>query len=290
MTKPIFVHIPKTAGSTLRTLITANYAQHHVLSLYGDDRKVLADATSHIGKTAPFHLVQGHVPYGIHRLLGLQSARYFTFLRDPVSRFMSDVAMGVRHAPHGFHHILAAPGLTREERISKALELTYYRNNITQYLSGSFCTEAISMNLLNTAIDNLWNSEFIGITEDFEASVLIMGKKLGWKKIIPQRSNVRPDPEPPLPPQLHAMVERELDYDRCLYALAREHLAERKKQYGSLLLEAAEQLAGALNHQHAEHPEAQYGTYLVGQATTVPMEEYNANIEKGSPLDRWLNS
>ena len=289
MTKPIFVHIPKTAGSTLRTLITANYAPHEVLSLYGDDRKVLADATAHIGRTDPFQLIQGHAPYGIHRLLGLGGARYFTFMRDPVSRFMSDVAMGVRHPSHGFHHILAAPGLTREERIGKALELTYYRNNITQFLSGSFCTEAISMSLLNTAIDNLWSSEFIGLTEDFEASLLIMGRKLGWKKIIPQKSNVRPDPEPPLPPALHSMVERELGYDRCLYALAQEHLVRSKREYGSLLPEAAEQLGAVMKRQNAEHPDAQYGTYLVGQATVVPMGDYNAGVEKGSPLDRWMN-
>lgn len=290
MSPPIFMHVPKTAGSTLRTLITSNYESHQVLSLYGSDQKVLTNATANVGKLSNYSLIQGHVPYGIHRALGLRAARYFTFMRDPVERFISDVAMGVRHESHGFHQLLAAPGLTYEQRLENALELTYYRNNMTQYFSGSFFTEAISMGLLNTAIDNLWGAEFVGLTEDFEASMLIMAKKLGWHRIIPQKSNVRPDGRLPLPAELYARVKNELAYDYALYTVAQEHYSICKRQYGELLTEAAGQLAELMRKQSAEHPQAQYGTYLVGQPVRVPLNEYDDLIVSGSPLARWLST
>lgn len=274
----------------MRTLMTANHAPQQILSLYGDDRKVLIDATNHIGRTAPYRLIQGHVPYGIHRLLGLESARYFTFLRDPVSRFISDLAMGMRDPGHGFHHLLTAPGLTQENRIRRALEQPYYSNTITQYLSGSFCTQTIALPLLNTAIDNMWGSEFIGISEDFEVSLLIMAKKMRWKNIVPQKANVRPDSAAALAPDLRALIERELVYDRSLYALGVEHLEKHKRHYGSLLLDAASQLSDLVGRQQTEHPDAQYQTYQVGQSTTVPLDTYNDHIGKGTPLDRWLNT
>lgn len=290
MSFPIFMHIPKTAGSTLRTLMTSNYEPCQVLNLYGDDHKVLIDATAHVGKLNNYRLIQGHVPYGIHRVLGLRAARYFTFVRDPVERFISDVAMGVRDEPHGFHQVLAAPGITYEQRLEKAMQLIYYRNHMTQYYSGSFFTEAISMGLLNTAIDNLWCSEFVGLTDDFEASILIMAKKLGWHRIIPQKCNVRPDGELPLSTELHARIRKELAYDYALYAVAQEHYSICKRQYGVLLLEAADQLAGIMRKQSAEHPQAQYGTYLVGQPVSVPLNEYDDLIVSGSPLARWLSA
>lgn len=289
MPHPIFVHIPKTAGSTLRTLITANYAPHQILNLYGDPKDILATAATHIGKTADYQLIQGHTPYGTHRFLGLRKARYFTFLREPIARFLSDIAHTVRHKNHHFHAILAAPGLSRDERISKALGINYYRNNMTQFVSGSFTTEVISLPQLGLAIDNLWDSDFVGITEHFDVSLLIMAKKLGWKTIIPQKSNVRPDQEAPVTPERRAGLERALAYDRMLYAVGQEHLAKSRMLHGPLLEEAAAQMAELIQKQDTEHPNVQFALYLVGDMVRVPLEQYHTRIEQRSPLHRWLH-
>lgn len=285
MPLPIFVHIPKTAGSTLRTLITANYEPHQILNLHGDPKEILAAATTHIGKTSNYHLIQGHTPYGTHRFLGLQAASYFTFLRDPIDRLLSDIAHTVRHKDHNFHQIISNPKLSRDERISKALDINYYRNNMTQFVSGSFTTEVISMIHLGIAIDNLWSSDFVGITEKFDTSLLIMAKKLGWKTIIPQKSNVRPDQEELLTPGRKASLEKALAYDYMLYAVAQEHLAKTQKQYGPLLEEAAIQMSSLIQQQETEHPSIQFHTYQVGDRLQIPA----AKIKVNSPLYRWLN-
>lgn len=289
MSTPIFVHIPKTAGSTIRTLITENYQQGEVLSLYGDPKEILRTAASHIGQLQTVRLVQGHTPYGTHRFLGIRNPRYFTFLREPVARFLSDIAFSVRFAEHGFHSVLAAPGLTENERISKALDIAYYRNNMTHYVSGAFSTEPISMMQLGVAIDNLWASEFVGISEHFEVSLLIMAKKLGWKQVVPQLSNVRPDQGDPISADLRARLEKALAYDVMLYAVAQEHLAQSRAQYGAILQEAAVQLSELIRLQGSEHPDARHLTYSVGDAIRVPLDKYCACIVAGSPLYRWLN-
>lgn len=289
MTQPIFIHIPKTAGSTLRTLITENYEAHQVSSLYGDPKEILVAAAEQMAGKEKYRLIQGHIPYGTHRFLNVRNPRYFAFLRDHVTRFLSDVAHAVRRNDHGFHHILAEPGLSEDQRISKALDIRYYRNTMTHYMSGAFMTEDISMSQLGVAIDNLWNCEFIGLSEDFEASILIMAKKLGWQYVIPQKCNVRPDQGKPVSPELRARLDRALAYDRMLHAVAQEHLAENKKRHGPLLDDAASQLAELVRMQDTEHPDAQFSWHRVGQTLKVPLAQYRARIEKGSPLYRWLN-
>ncbi|MGB3392865.1 MAG: hypothetical protein WA956_13390 [Stenotrophomonas sp.] len=288
MTPPIFVHIPKTAGSTLRTLITANYPAGQVLNLNGDPKQILKVAAQHMGKTESCRLVYGHTPYGTHRFLGLRQPRYYTFLRDPVDRFLSDIAHAIRHPDHNFHAVLAEPGLSREQVISRALDINYYRNNMVQFISGSFTTEVVAMSHLGTAIDNLWNSEFVGITEKFSTSLLIMAKKLGWKYVVPQKANVRPDEREPISPDLKGRLERALAYDCMLYAVAQEHLAESQKGHGSLLEEAASQLEEIIRMQEADHPGVRFLTYQIGQEHRVPLDRYDSLIKKGSPLSRWM--
>lgn len=288
MSPPIFVHIAKTAGSTLRTLITANYSAEQVIKLNGDPKEILQAAVPYVGKTESYRLVYGHTPYGTHRFLGIRQPRYFTFLRDPVERFLSDIAHTLRHSDHNFHGVLSEPGLTRDQIISRALDINYYRNNMVQFVSGAFTTEVVSMSHLGVAIDNLWGSEFVGNTEQFSPSLLIMAKKLGWKYIIPQKVNVRPGAKENITPELRARLERALAYDCALYAAAQEHLAVSQRGYGQLLVEAASQLEEIIDMQQVDHPDVQFLTYQVGQERCIPIDHYDALIGRNSPLSRWM--
>lgn len=175
-----------------------------------------------------------------------------------------------------------------KQRISNALDINYYRNNMVQYVSGSFSTEPISLTHLGTAIDNLWNSEFIGLTEQFESSLLMMAKLLGWKTIIPQRLNVRPDKEELLTPELKTNLNRALAYDQMLYEVGQEHFTQKFRAYGSLLHEAAIELADIIKEQDIDYPNAKWDIYGVGQPTQVSLQNYNRRIKPNTPLHRWL--
>lgn len=288
MSQAFFVHVPKTAGTSIRTLIAANYEPHTVLSLYGARGEIFESCRQYIGKTSEFELVQGHTPYGTHRYLGVSAPRYFSFLREPIARTLSDIAHSRRHASHGFHHILSAPDLTLTEQVEKAKELTYYRNNMTHFLSGTFFTKDISLLEFNLAVDNLWQSEFVGITEYSEESFLIMGRQLGWKYFIPQKCNVAPNKERTIDPGISKLCESFLGYDIQLYLVALDHFHQTLRRYGNQVSEAAQQMREILNEQANEYPDVAFNQYQVGAPLQVPISAYLDQLPKGSPLARWI--
>lgn len=267
-------------------MIEDNYDATDILDLKDlHPKELLAVSASFIGKTCKYKMIMGHMPYGVHRYLNIRDPKYFTFLRDPVDRFLSDVANNRRHANNVFHEKLTAPGLTEDQIISVALDISYYRNTLVHFVCGSYSTETVSMSQLGVAIDNLWASEFVGLTEEFEISTLLMARKLGWKRIIPQKCQVRPDARQPVPPELKARLDRALAYDRMLYAIGQEYLDQKKREHGPLLSEAAHQLAEFIRMQDIEHPDAKFISRW--GVTQVPLNDYNARVKKGSPLYRW---
>lgn len=287
MKRPIFLHVPKTAGSSIRTLITANYQTGAVLNLYGDRAEILATCREHLGKLSSTRLVQGHAPHGCHRFLDIRSPQYFFFLREPVARTLSDIEFGRRNRDHGFHAILADPALSATQRIEKARNLIYYRNNMCHFVSGAFFTREISLLEFNLAVDNLWNSAFVGITEHTEESILIMGRMLGWKYFVPQRCNVSPHPTEDTPQELHTSCASFLEYDLHLYQVALDLFEGTARRYGDHLEEAAHQLRELLREQSLAHPDLASSVYLMGAPLGIPIHHYAGSIPKDSPLARW---
>jgi hypothetical protein len=120
----LFQHIPKTAGTSLRSALEALYPPSARLYLYDRpdlDRAVDPREFWSLPQQAlePVRFVMGHFQYGIHRALP-GPARYVTMLREPVDRVASL-----------FYHfkLLAQPrpgskGFAERERIANA-ELSF---------------------------------------------------------------------------------------------------------------------------------------------------------------------
>jgi len=86
----IFLHIPKTAGTTLRFILEDFYDKSETFKLYENEEhsgfaafKKLTDAEK---RKIKFFL--GHMPFGLHREIP-QECKYITMLRDPVEQFIS---------------------------------------------------------------------------------------------------------------------------------------------------------------------------------------------------------
>ena len=83
-----FLHVPKSAGSVVRTVIT-EWANHNKMKVAGHEDDFLSmsreEQTKHMA-------IWGHRGYGLHLQPGFKTKKhikYFTFLRDPLARIIS---------------------------------------------------------------------------------------------------------------------------------------------------------------------------------------------------------
>jgi hypothetical protein len=83
----IFIHIPKTAGTSLRLVAEQHYGTGRILSVYGDaiPRAKEYVARQNLNNIA---LIRGHIAYGVHEVID-QSCEYITILRHPLDRLAS---------------------------------------------------------------------------------------------------------------------------------------------------------------------------------------------------------
>ena len=78
-----FIHIPKTAGTTLRSIVDLQYGRENVLTYYNQPNRSLLDNLEDMLKVNPhYQALIGHYAGGIHSLIS-RKFRYVTFIRDP---------------------------------------------------------------------------------------------------------------------------------------------------------------------------------------------------------------
>jgi hypothetical protein len=182
----IFLHIPKTAGTTISNIIQRSYPQNAIFSnyeiypeLYGLELKKIPKV-----KRKQFQLIQGHLYFGIHEVLP-QPCTYFTLLRDPVERVISDYYYIRSYKKHPFNQTLISQQMSLEDLIIRG---EYHPDNCqTRFLSGAGksvphgqCTQ----DLLELAKKNLREHfSVVGIVEEFDKTLLLLQKNFGWKNI-----------------------------------------------------------------------------------------------------------
>jgi hypothetical protein len=206
MSRPpvIFLHIPKTAGTTFHTILRKQYGQSSTAAVRAFTQEDLKDRLDALkAKTdgaKSLEVVSGHMIFGAHRHLS-SSFRYLTFMREPVSRVISDYYYVQRTPDHDFYD----PVVTESYSLADYVEsgITIYTDNVqTRMIAGvgrdlafGECTDDV----LNQALENL-DEHFagVGITERFDESITLIQRKLGWS--VPMyktrnRTKKRPDRE-----------------------------------------------------------------------------------------------
>lgn len=183
----IFLHIPKTAGMTLRALLASRYPARHTFVIGNDinadiERFVTMDDDSR----ARIRLLMGHMSFGLHRFLPT-GARYVTMLRDPVERVLSEYRFLKRNTLHPFHSRVASMS------IHDYLESGFTgqsSNGQTRLLSGSHepgrpgiaGREPLDEHHLARALGALDRHFLVaGIQERFDESLLLVSRALGWR-------------------------------------------------------------------------------------------------------------
>jgi hypothetical protein len=162
----IFVHIPKTGGTSLANIIYKQYKPGDVLLVEDTSGNSIDQVTPNI------KCILGHNVFGKYNHLG--PCIHVTMLRNPVDRVIS--------------HYYYAKNVMKENNVARySLEefaqLSWVANLQTQFIAGG------SPNI-EQAISNLKSFGFFGITEMFSESLLLMEKTFKWKSIQYLRENV----------------------------------------------------------------------------------------------------
>ncbi|HCX31104.1 MAG TPA: hypothetical protein DHU55_15260 [Blastocatellia bacterium] len=220
----IFLHIPKTAGTTLNRIIEWQYSG---LSIYTMDPYRIRATAERFKRLSEqrrrrLRVVRGHLFYGIHEFLP-QGATYITMLRDPVTRFLSSYYFILRRPLHPMHRKLKKERLGVEEFI----RLTPHRQNlqcrfIAGFENGEICDEQV----LDVAKENLTRSfSVIGLCERFEESLMLMAITFGWEVPFYENrkvSKIRPVVEP----RLVDLIKEHNRLDVELYEFGKKLFAE----------------------------------------------------------------
>jgi hypothetical protein len=170
-----FVHIPKTAGGTVTTMLTRAYGEDGV----GNAGNYLRDPETTPTMIARLRwswvrsgtpVVIGHVPYGLFRKNLPRDTRYMTLLREPVDRVLS----------HYHRHIQRKTA--DADSLEKALDMRLPDINdlATRFLCGvPLPLGELPASALDDAKANLREFAFVGIQERFDESVVLLQRTLG---------------------------------------------------------------------------------------------------------------
>ncbi len=132
----VFLHIPKTGGTTLKDLLARSVGKQNVITWYGANKfkQGIHGIPQHVKPHTQW--IIGHFNYGLHELLD-QDVRYFCVLRDPIERLISNYEFTRSRTPMETddHSVLNA---------AKHMDIIYFvaahpglHNEQTRYLSGT---------------------------------------------------------------------------------------------------------------------------------------------------------
>lgn len=188
-----FMHIPKTAGMSMRLYLGEQYNINDVCPI--------ADWQGLLGREGDlplFRLLRGHFRYNLRALIG-ENVRMLVMLRDPLRRTVS-VLRHLQRDPHFHPDHEIARHLTLSQMIRHPKLMSDLCNTQARFLCASMIPSDVSAYLerelpnnpradagdledppdLQLAMDRLESIDFVGLTENIGSVVSIMAQKMNY--------------------------------------------------------------------------------------------------------------
>ena len=177
-----FIHIPKTAGTTLRSIVDLQTGRKNVLTYYNQpNRSLLDNLEALISTNSHYQALIGHFQFGVHEKI-TRDPHYFTFLRDPVELTISAYHERLKTTPGEFEKPDGSI-MSIMEHIDA--NLYDYTNLQTKIVAGVPEKNAVTEEDLALAKKNIEKYyKFVGISEMFDQSILMLSKILGWRPCV----------------------------------------------------------------------------------------------------------
>ncbi len=256
----VFLHIPKTAGTTvtiwLRLLHGDQYSK--ATSYDADPERVKALGAALRERPGSVEVVAGHLPYSTRPLFPAAS-RFFTFLRDPIERSLSHFYYFRERASKDAQAI-EGPAMPPDVPLAEAVAAwdeaspesrRLLPDNLqTRMLSGFDLDAPASRDMLEAARRNLRMLDVVGLTERFDESFALLHHVYGWKLLAIPSRRVRTHKRPgagTLEPQVREGLRRLNALDEELYAEGARHFDATMARFGEAVLRDAAAVRLALD-------------------------------------------
>lgn len=182
----LFLHIPKCAGTTLtEEILTKRFSSKEIIVFYELGTTALIDMLKAMSKREQrtVRCIAGHFAYGIHKFYNARPCSYITVLREPIDRVISHYYYVLRRTDHYLHKEVTEKGIDLKQYVESGMSLEL-DNGQTRILAGigqgaPFGKSSEAM--LEKARKHLDRFDLVGITEEFDGFLEILGRKMGWK-------------------------------------------------------------------------------------------------------------
>ena len=225
-----FVHIRKTGGTTLLTILDNNFRRNEILRLR-EWAEIESKAPIDFSK---YHLIRGHFGYRLCRLLPKKPV-LMTMLRDPVDHVISNFNHQKReqknelvkkvYTDKSLEDILTHPGEGLKYLNIQVRELANDR------LGEEIYKEFKEKDALQIAKERLEEFAFIGLLERYQESLYLLAFTFGWVPIKSVKAkNTAPESNLKKAQVSDTMMKKILELtelDRQLYSYAKEIFEKR---------------------------------------------------------------
>jgi hypothetical protein len=230
----MFIHIPKTAGTTFVLTLARRFRWQKKLPLYfhvpfKEYPKYTAEYKN------KFDLSYGHLPFDPTNKIE-RGIDYFTFFRDPRQRLLSGYKHLKGDGSHGIKKIINVDEYSLKDFLKEGVAKNF-DNFMVRYMSGNIQKPYLHINEddLKLAIHHLDTYfSIFGLTEYFDESLVLLSDHMKWSPLYYVRENkssYKIDPKE-LDEETEQLISVCNKYDEILYqhASARfKKLMEEKK-------------------------------------------------------------
>ena len=228
----VFVHIPKTAGTTLSYVMWRQFKRGEAINLDAATVEIARQRWNAMGpaERARVRCIRGHMPFDAE-LFAPQPAQFFTVLRDPVQRAISEYYYNLTSPKRMFYFELIRNRMSLDQFVRSEVGAAVH-NGQTRMLAGGRA-DLPPREQLDLALANLRRMAMVGITERLDGTLLLCRTLLGWRRIVYSSANWtrgRPALEA-ISPATITVIEEANVLDRELYRVGCERFEELLREH-----------------------------------------------------------